>query len=33
MKILGLWIMCLCTLIFPDLALGKNAKEIRSGEI
>ncbi|WP_304266441.1 glycoside hydrolase family 43 protein [Phocaeicola plebeius] len=25
--------MCLCTLIFPDLALGKNAKEIRSGEI
>lgn len=33
MKILGLWIMCLCTLMFPDLALGKNTKEIRSGEI
>lgn len=33
MKILGLWIMCLCTLMFPGLALGKNTKEIRSGEI
>ncbi len=33
MKILGLWIMCLCTLMFPDLVLGKNTKEIRSGEI
>lgn len=25
--------MCLCTLLLPDLALGKNTKEIRSGEI
>lgn len=33
MKILGLWIMCLCTFLLPGLALGKNTKEIRSGEI